>query len=379
MSSTESPSLPSTCRALICPGVGQPLTVQSIPVPNAVPGSVVVRILTSIIEPSTTDVFAGKVEFLTYPTPFVPGARAIGRVAAIGPDTTSLQLEQLVMIEPYVRGRDDPDVFILLGGSDGISPMSKKLMAESWRNGTWAEYTRAPLENCYALNEKILLGSPAEGGLGYRIADLTYLSKQLTVYGGLRGIDLKAGETIIVAPATGGYTGAAVEVASAMGARVIAVGRSLNTLQRIAANNARVNIIQLTGIVEEDVVSLQKFGPIDAYIDISPPAAEKSTHVRSCLAALKPYGRASLLGTIHSDLAIPYVSIMIKSLTIRGQLMYEREDARGIIKLAETGALRLGQKGGQEVVGEFPLEQWEKALDTAKKNPEAGKNTLFTP
>src|SRR5450759_585390 len=99
-------------------------------------------------------------------------------------------------------------------------------MEDSWRHGLYKEYVRAPLETCYALNEKVLLGRPAEGGLGYSVADLTYISKQLVAYGGLRGIDLKARDTVIVAPATGGYSGSAVEVASAMGARVIAVGRN---------------------------------------------------------------------------------------------------------------------------------------------------------
>jgi D-arabinose 1-dehydrogenase-like Zn-dependent alcohol dehydrogenase len=380
MSDTNAQRLPATCRALIFPSAGQPLTVQTIPTPDAVPGSVIVRVLASTVEPATAHILSGEIPSLTVPTPLVLGGKAFGRVAAIGPDTTSLQVGQLVMLEPFVRGRDNPDVQILWGvGVFGANPMAKKLIEGSWRNGMFAEYARAPLENCYALNERILLGSPAEGGLGYSVADLTCLSRQLVAYGGLRGIDLKAGETVIVAPATGAYSGAAVEVASAMGARVIAVGRNLNKLQMIAASNARVNIVQLKGNVEEDLVSLQKFGPIDAYIDISPGAANNSTHVRSCLMALKPYGRASLMGFIQKDIAIPYAMAVLNNLTIRGQYMYEREDARGIIKLAEAGVLKLGKSSGHDVVGQFPLEEWEKAIETAKQNSEAGKMVLFTP
>lgn len=252
-------------------------------------------------------------------------------------------------------------------------------MADVWRDGMFAEYTRAPLENCYALNEKILLGDPAEGGLGYSVADLTWLMRQGVAYGGLRGINLKAGETVIVAPATGAYSGAAVEVASAMGARVIAASRNLNTLQRIAAANARVNIVQLKGNFEEDLASLQQFGPVDAYIDISPREANDSTHVRSCLMALKPYGRASLMGVLSKDIAIPYVMAVLNNLTIRGQYMYEREDIRGLIKLAEAGVLKLGKSAGHEILGQFPLEEWEKAMETARRNPESGKVVVFTP
>lgn len=51
------------------------------------------------------------------------------------------------------------------------------------------------------------------GGLGYPVADLSILPKYLVAYGGFRDIDLKPGETVIVAPAMGAYSGAAVEVA----------------------------------------------------------------------------------------------------------------------------------------------------------------------
>lgn len=380
MSDTKPQPLPSTRRALVCPAVGQPLIVQTIPTPDAVPGSVIVRILASNVEPAMAKLLSGERSGIAFPTPFIPGSRAIGRVAAVGPDTTSLQIGQLVMLEPFVRGRDNPDVQILWGaGVYGANPSAHKLMKDAWRDGMCAEYTRAPLENCYALNEKVLLGSPAEGGLGYSVADLTCLMRQGVAYGGLRGINLKAGETVIVAPATGAYSGAAVEVASAMGARVIAVSRNLHKLQRIAAANARVNIVQLKGNLEEDLASLQQFGPVDAYIDISPREANDSTHVRSCLMALKPYGRASLMGVLSKDIAIPYAMAMLNNLTIRGQYMYEREDVRGLIKLAEAGLLKLGKSAGHEVVGNFPLEEWEKAMEVARQNLETGKIVVFTP
>lgn len=379
MSDIKSVSLPSTCRGLVCRAVGEPLNVESLPMPDAVPGSVVIKVLAAAVDSTMPELLKGHIPGMTFPSPFIPGARCVGRIVATGPDTTSLRLGQLVMTEAFIRGRDDSDVQILWGLSQGASAMSKKLMEDSWSHGLYKEYAQAPLENCYALNEELLLGSPAEGGLGYSVADLTYISKQLVAYGGLRGIDLKAGETVIVAPATGGYSGAAVEVASAMGARVIAVGRNMATLKRIAEHNPRVVLVQLKGNVEEDTAMLQQFGKIDAYLDISPAAASKSTHVRSCLMALKSYGRASLMGVIDSDVAIPYIVAMFKNLTIRGQFMYEREDVKGIIKLVESGVLKLGKSAGQEIVGKFPLEEWQQAFEAATKNPEAGKIVLLTP
>jgi D-arabinose 1-dehydrogenase-like Zn-dependent alcohol dehydrogenase len=131
MSDIKSPDLPSTCRGLVCRAVGQPLNIESIPKPDAVPGSVVIKVLAATVDPTMPEVLKGHIPGLTFPTPFIPGARCVGRIVATGPDTTSLQLGQLVMTEPFIRGRDDTDVQILRGLSYGASPASKKLMEDS--------------------------------------------------------------------------------------------------------------------------------------------------------------------------------------------------------------------------------------------------------
>jgi NADPH-dependent curcumin reductase CurA len=93
-------------------------------------------------------------------------------------------------------------------------------MTGEWRNWTYAEYAKVPLENCVLLDETRLLGPIENGGLGYNVENLTQLHRSLVPYGGLRDIQLQAGETIIIAPATGAFGGRAVEVALAMGAQV---------------------------------------------------------------------------------------------------------------------------------------------------------------
>lgn len=60
--------------------------------------------------------------------------------------------------------------------------------------------------------------------MGYGIGDLAVIFRLMVSCGGLRDTDVKSGETVIVSPATGGFDGAALFVALAMGARVIAMG-----------------------------------------------------------------------------------------------------------------------------------------------------------
>jgi D-arabinose 1-dehydrogenase-like Zn-dependent alcohol dehydrogenase len=375
---SSSTAIPSTSRALVF--ADSAFSVKDVITPQAGSGSVLVQVLVSTVAHSLNALMSGGVPGLISPSIFIPGSRAIGRIAAVGPDTTTLQVGQLVVLEPFVHGRDNPEVNFLLGfGVFGGDSRAIKLQQEYWKDGSMAEYVRAPLENTYPLDEKLLLGSPTEGGLGYTIADLLILERHMVAYGGLRGINLQAGETIVIAPATGAYSGAAVDVAIAMGARVIALGRNMKALEALAATHPRVNILQLKNNFEEDLAALKRLGTIDAYLDISPSIAKDSTHVRSCFMAVKPYGRVSLMGVLNNDIAIPYVVAVIRNLSIKGQYMYEREDVRGVIKMAEAGVLKLGKVGGHEIVGNFTLGEIDKAFEVSKANAAAGQITVVHP
>ena len=77
----------------------------------------------------------------------------------MGPDTTAFKPGQLVVVDSYIRGRDDPSLGCLFGLHEGFSAGTQKLMRGEWRDATYAEYAKVPLENCYALNEERLLGS----------------------------------------------------------------------------------------------------------------------------------------------------------------------------------------------------------------------------
>ena len=119
----------------------------------------------------------------------------------------------------------------LFGFHEGFTEGSRKLSHDVWRDGCYAEFAKVPLENCIALDEKRLCQE-----LGYSIRDLAYLSYLLVPFSGLRDIKLEPGETVVVCPATGGFGGAGVQVAVAMGARVIALGRNEKELARLKAH-----------------------------------------------------------------------------------------------------------------------------------------------
>ncbi|KAJ1561168.1 hypothetical protein HK405_004733 [Cladochytrium tenue] len=115
--------------------------------------------------------------------------------------------------------------------------------------------------------------------------------------------------------------------------------------------------VTITGNAEADAAALEAAAPaghVDAIVDLSPLVAKDSTHVRS--------GRACMMGVNPNDLALPYSYAVQNSITVHGQYMYDRHIPRELMKLAETGVLKLGKDGGNEIVGTLPFERFEEAL-----------------
>ncbi|KAK0125312.1 hypothetical protein ONS95_000660 [Cadophora gregata] len=157
------------------------------------------------------------------------------------------------------------------------------------------------------------------------------------------------------------------------------MGRNIDRLKRLQSSNDRVEIVQITNNVETDTQALQQFGTIDAMLDSSPPEASNSTHIKSGILALRHSGSISLMGGIQGDLTSPHGVVMHRDLKIRGKAMYDREDVGGMIKLVEAGLLKLGEKGGQEAVTVFGLDDWEEAFKAAKEYSGTRKTAVIVP
>jgi NADPH:quinone reductase-like Zn-dependent oxidoreductase len=163
--------LPKTHRALVLTSTDEPPEVKVIPTPQPGPGSAIVKVEAANIISYSKNIYNGTRKY-SFPMPLVIGTSGLGRVAAIGPDAVLLEPGQLVFIDCFVRGRDDPGSAFLLGVHEGNTEASKKLMRGEWRDATYAEYAKLPLENLYPLNES-LLGSKFE----YGIEDLQDISR----------------------------------------------------------------------------------------------------------------------------------------------------------------------------------------------------------
>ncbi|UKZ84187.1 uncharacterized protein TrAFT101_000105 [Trichoderma asperellum] len=371
--------IPQTHRAIILKSVERDLSgvhLENIATPEVETGSAIVRILSAAVLSYQRAIYDGRRDY-PLPTPLVGGFCAVGRVVALGRDAVALETGQLVFLDCVIRGRDDLDAIILSGISDGFNENAQKLMRDVWRDGLFAEYAKFPLESCVALNETRLCHE-----LGYTVQDLAYLGYLLVAFGGFRDIKLEPGETVAICPATGGFGGAGVQVAIAMGARVIAMGRNGQELERLRKHilsgtpGASIETVTITGDENEDSAALLNFGAIDAVLDFSPAAASKSAHLNSAIKALRRKGRVSLMGGFH-DGPLPSFRIIANDITIKGKFMYERDDMAQFVRMLERGLFPKGQNF--VIAKSFSLDDWKSALDMAADYTGAGRLVVITP
>ncbi|KAK7423526.1 hypothetical protein QQX98_000984 [Neonectria punicea] len=364
--------------SLILPAFNHALVLETTQAPPATtaPGSAVVRIVTASIRPHNRLGFTGNGP-LSFPLPYAPGNSAIGRVVSVGPDAVALQPNQLVFVNGFVRARDDPEgTQMLLGLHDGAGHERMGKLFGAWK-GLWTNVATVPMENCMALNETNLVKE-----MGYSFGDLNYIERLAVAYGGVSAAGLRAGETVIVAPATGHYSGAVAELAAQIGCRVIALSRSATKLDSLVSHHPRINAVAMTGDDEKDTSAIQALCPngADALIDISPPEATSSPrHLAIALNTLRAGARVVFLGSM-GDVSINYFSIMARNISIKGQFMYTREELVTLIKMIETGVVKLGVDAGHEVMnGGFAMEDWEEAVSVAERATQWGQHALFMP
>lgn len=375
----------ATMKAAILSSHSEPLSIKDVPIPVPSPGEITVKVLVFYLLPYTKNIMRGMPGY-DLPLPMTPGGSCIGRVHAAGPDTTALKEGQLVFCDPTIRARDDASAAILMGITQGLTEGGKKLMENVWRNGCMAEYVKMPLENVYPMDEEILLGSESSPG-AFELTDLPLLQTCMIPFGGLDDAGLKVGDTVIVAPATGRFGGAAVMVALARGAKVVALGRDEEKLEKLKESFPYPGLLtmKLESDEEKDTTALTKVlkgQPADIYIDFSPGAAaaggKTPAHVPVCIHTLKSGGTVALMGGIFGKIEISYMEMVLKNLQIKGKFMYDREQVQQIIKMAETGHFKLLKNAGLKVIT-FKLDQIEEALEVASQNPGFGTRIAVTP
>ncbi|KAL6703100.1 hypothetical protein ACN47E_010237 [Coniothyrium glycines] len=359
-----------TNRALWLDSFSSPLKTVVLPVPEATAGSVVIKVLSTVIVPYTEDIHSGHLPIFNLSLPLVPHPSHIGLVHAVGPDSVSLRPGDLVYFSAFITARDDEDLFIIQGHHGGEDPESKRLMEGEWRDGSLQQFQKIPLENAFVLNTERLRGL-----LGYTPADLHEISFYAMGVGAIsEAAHVRASETVLIGPATGTFGGVSSEVALALGANVIAIGRSKSKLEQLRkqlGNHERLQTIVMTGDTEADTAAIRAATPrgrgVDVYNDWASGGLEGSPFFAAAIRAVKRRGRVVLSGGPSGTIDVPYSWVMHQDISITGKLGVNRDGIKLTISMVESGILLLGKRGGA-THSLYSLDDHEAAIRAAKES-----------
>ncbi len=299
-----------------------------------VPGAGEVRVAVRAAAVNFPDLLMTRGEYQHRPPlPFVPGLEISGEIDALGEG-----------VKGWKRGD------AVVGGA---------------RAGGFAEFAVIAADALRPKPEPLTFSQASAYGAAY-----------LTAYVCLvRRAQVTAGEWVLVHGAAGGVGLACVDLAKALGCRVIAASASDEKLAVVAAEYAPDATVNVTGGFREAVKAITGGGGADVIVD--PIGGDVFDESVRCIAF---DGRLLVVGFTSGR--IPTIAInlpLIKGFSVMGVRAGEygrRFPARGaenldaVWRLADEGAIR------PRVHAEFPLTRWRAAFDLLATRQVIGKAVI---
>ena len=321
-------------RALVCNEYGPPesLTIEEMDDPVAGDDEVVIDVAAAGINFPDVLSIAGKYQVKT-PTPFIPGNEAAGTVCEIGSGVSRFAIGDKVII--------------------------------ATRGGTFAEKCVSKEQTTIPLPD----GLDLEQGAGFSV---TYG----TSYHALKqSANLQAGETVLVLGAAGGVGIAAVEVAKAMGARVIAAASSDEKLEfaKSAGADELINYSEVP--LKETVKELTDGNGVDVVYD--PVGGELADQA---FRATTWHGRYLVIGFASGDIPKFAANIaLLKEASIIGVwwgTWAAKNRDQETQNLAELAALVAAGKLNPRVTESYALDDYVDAFSAITERRARGKVIL---
>ena len=313
------------------------LEVVELPDPVAGPNQVVIDDTAAGVNYPDLLVVGGKYQILPQP-PFTPGKEAAGIVAAVGPGVDTCRVGDRVMA-----------------------------LVE---HGAHCQRLLSPAANVFVLPESMDMIEAAGFGLTLQTA---YFA--LVVRGGL-----SAGETVLVTGAAGGVGLACVQLARALGAKVIA-GVSSPEKAEVARGAGAHHVINLSGgglrdRIRQDVRALTEGKGADVICEVV-----GGDVFDGCLRALAWSGRLVVLGFAGGRIpSIPANYILLKNIAVTGLHWSDyREWHSDSMRRGHEVLFDLYRKGllSQKMTATYPLVQVVEAMRQLRDRLVKGKVVLM--
>lgn len=304
-------------KAAVVHAYGQPLVIEEVPVPTVPPGRILVRIVASGV--CHTDLHAAQGDWpVKPPLPFIPGHEGVGYVAKVGTGVTWVKEGDRVGV-PWLHTACGHCEHCITGWE---TLCDSQQMTGYTVNGGYAEYVLA---------DPAYVGK-LPGSLEFAPA-APVLCAGVTVYKGLKALDCKPGDWVVVS-GIGGLGHMAVQYAKAMGFHVIAVDVADEKLALARSLGADEAINART----EDPVRLVQQNLRGAH-GVLVTAVSRSAF-RQGVDMLHKRGTMSLVGLPPGDFELPIFDVVLNAKTVRGSIVGTRKDLQEALEFAGEGKVR---------------------------------------
>lgn len=308
------------------------VALAEVPDAVAVPGKVLIRVRAAAL--NYPDLLMTRGEYqLKPPLPFTPGLDLAGEVAALGEGVDSFEVGDAVV-----------------GGA---------------RLGGFAQYAVLSAAGLKPKPQGLSFAQAAAYGAAYLTAWVSLV----------RRARLEPGEWVLVHGAAGGVGLAAVDLAKALGARVIAASASDEKLAILQSEYAPDAVVNVTGGFREQVKAITGGRGADVIYD--PVGGDVFDESCRCIAF---DGRLLVVGFTSGripnlDANIPLIkgfSVMGVRAGEYGRQFPERgaQDRESVWRLADEGRIR------PRVHAELPLDRWREAFDLLADRQVVGKAVI---
>jgi propanol-preferring alcohol dehydrogenase len=329
-------------KAAIFHGSNQPLTIEDVPTPTPGPGEILVKIAACGVCHTDLHYLDHGVPTFKKP-PLILGHEASGTVAALGAGVTRWKEGDRVLL-PAVYGCGQ--CRMCRTGRENVC--DNMVMFGNNVDGAYAEFMLAPAKDALAMPPEVPL---IEGAI---IADATTTPYHAVVNRGR----VQPGDTVVVI-GCGGIGLNLVQIAAAVGARVIAVDIVDQKLQWACQFGASAGV-NAKGVerLDKELRKLTGGGADVAFEAIGNPATQEQA-----FSAVRTGGRVVLVGSSDKPMTLNTGRAMYREIEIIGSLGCRAVDYPRVLELVRQGKIKVAEL----VTARFALDDINAAFDTLRR------------
>ncbi len=302
-------------KAAVLHKPGSPLVVQDVDEPRAEPGEILIQVKACGV--CHTDLHLAAGEWRLPKLPLILGHEAVGLVRAVGPGVANFKVGERAGI-PWIYSTCGACEFC----ASDREPLCPSIVVTGFMvDGGYAEYVKVPASHAVAV----------PSGLSFVDAAPIYCAA-LTAYRALKTSGARLGDTVAIW-GVGGLGHYGVQIAKAMGARVVAVDIASSKLELARQLGAHQAVDASQGKAEE---SIQSLGGAHVVLNLAPTAQA----IAEGFKALRRGGTLVLVGLPAGDFTLPILGSVAKGIRILTSAVGTRQDLREVLALAAAGRIK---------------------------------------